>query len=46
MQLEDTSRPVPAANQLLIKIHAASLNPLDWHYMRGTPYIEARQHFL
>jgi NADPH:quinone reductase-like Zn-dependent oxidoreductase len=24
---------------VLIKVHAASVNPLDWHYMRGKPYI-------
>jgi NADPH:quinone reductase-like Zn-dependent oxidoreductase len=23
----------------LVKVHAAALNPLDWHYMRGTPYV-------
>src|SRR5580704_14382308 len=25
-------------NEVLIKVRAASLNPLDWHFMRGTPY--------
>jgi NADPH:quinone reductase-like Zn-dependent oxidoreductase len=24
---------------MLIKVHAASVNPLDWHYMRGKPYV-------
>jgi NADPH:quinone reductase-like Zn-dependent oxidoreductase len=23
----------------LIRVRAASVNPLDWHYMRGTPYL-------
>ncbi len=31
--------PQPADNEILVKIHAASVNPLDWHYMRGSPYI-------
>ncbi|WP_373061621.1 hypothetical protein [Gemmatimonas sp.] len=22
-----------------MKIHAVSINPLDWHYMRGKPYL-------
>ena len=22
-----------------MKVHAASVNPVDWHYMRGTPYV-------
>ena len=39
LKLEATARPVPAADGLLVKVHAASVNPLDWHYMRGTPYI-------
>jgi NADPH:quinone reductase-like Zn-dependent oxidoreductase len=39
LHLEQTERPVPKDNQVLIKVRAASVNPLDWHYMRGTPYI-------
>jgi len=31
--------PVPRAAEVLIKIHAASVNPLDWHFMRGTPRV-------
>jgi NADPH:quinone reductase-like Zn-dependent oxidoreductase len=37
--LEDVERPVPLDNELLVKVHAAAINPLDWHYMRGKPYI-------
>lgn len=39
LSLETIEKPSPAANELLIKVHDASLNPLDWHYMRGTPYL-------
>jgi NADPH:quinone reductase-like Zn-dependent oxidoreductase len=39
LRLEETAKPVPKDNQVLIKVRAASVNPLDWHYMRGTPYI-------
>lgn len=38
LRLEDVEKPVPAANEILVKVHAAAVNPLDWHYMRGTPY--------
>jgi len=39
LRLEEIEKPVPDDNQLLIKVRAASVNPLDWHYMEGTPYI-------
>jgi NADPH:quinone reductase-like Zn-dependent oxidoreductase len=39
LRLERIARPTPAADQLLIHVQAAALNPLDWHYMRGTPYL-------
>ena len=39
LRFEDVGKPTPADDQLLVKVHAASVNPLDWHYMRGTPYL-------
>ena len=38
VQITDVEKPVPKDNEVLIRVHAASLNPLDWHFMRGTPY--------
>ena len=39
LKLEDIAKPPPADNRMLVKVHAASVNPLDWHYMRGEPYL-------
>jgi NADPH:quinone reductase-like Zn-dependent oxidoreductase len=39
LKLEQVAKPTPAANELLIKVHDAALNPLDWHFMHGTPYL-------
>ena len=38
VQIKDVEKPVPNDNEVLIKVRAASVNPLDWHFMRGTPY--------
>src|SRR5438105_2519193 len=38
LKLEDTEKPVPDNDQILVKVHAVSVNPLDWHYVEGTPY--------
>jgi NADPH:quinone reductase-like Zn-dependent oxidoreductase len=39
LRLEQTEKPHPGDDQLLIEVRAAAANPLDWHYLRGTPYI-------
>ena len=39
LTFEDVEKPTPADNEVLVKVHAASVNPLDWHYMRGSPYL-------
>ena len=38
LQLEEIDKPAVDDDQVLIKVHAASVNPLDWHRMRGEPY--------
>jgi len=39
LRLEEIEKPVPLDKQVLIKVRAVSVNPLDWHYMEGTPYL-------
>lgn len=38
LRCEDIEKPSPADGEVSLKIHAASLNPYDWHFMRGEPY--------
>src|SRR5256714_5122567 len=39
LQFIETEKPVPNAGEILVKIYAASANPLDWHLMRGAPFL-------
>jgi NADPH:quinone reductase-like Zn-dependent oxidoreductase len=39
LQFKDIAKPTPADNEILIKLHAASVNPLDFFTMRGAPLI-------
>ncbi|MBT8092396.1 MAG: NAD(P)-dependent alcohol dehydrogenase [Gammaproteobacteria bacterium] len=38
VRYEKIEKPVPAANEVLVRVVAASINPLDWHFVRGEPY--------
>ena len=38
LRLEEVAKPAAADGRVLVKVRAASVNPLDWHYMRGEPY--------
>lgn len=38
LRCEETGKPTAGDDEVLIKVRAASVNPLDWHFMRGTPY--------
>ena len=36
---EEIAKPNPADPDLLVHVHAASVNPLDFHFVEGTPYL-------
>ena len=37
--LTDIKKPVPKPNEVLVKVHAASINSWDWDMVRGKPWI-------
>jgi NADPH:quinone reductase-like Zn-dependent oxidoreductase len=39
LQLRELEKPAPADDELLVRVHAASVNPFDWHMLTGTPYM-------
>ncbi len=39
LQWEEIEKPTPGDNEVLLRVRAASVNPLDWHFMRGMPYV-------
>jgi NADPH:quinone reductase-like Zn-dependent oxidoreductase len=39
LKFQDVEKPTPADDQLLVRVRAASVNPLDWHFVEGTPFV-------
>jgi NADPH:quinone reductase-like Zn-dependent oxidoreductase len=37
LEFKEVVKPAPADDEVLVKLCAASVNPLDWHFMRGEP---------
>lgn len=39
LALQEVDRPAVGDGQVLVRVHAAAVNALDWHFMRGSPYL-------
>jgi NADPH:quinone reductase-like Zn-dependent oxidoreductase len=39
LRLADREKPEPGADDVLVRVRAAALNPADWHILRGDPYV-------
>ena len=40
LQLREVEKPTPMADEVLVKVQAASLNAGDWHALRGEPFLQ------
>ena len=38
LRFEEIAMPTPGDNDVLLQVRGASVNPVDWHFMRGEPY--------
>jgi NADPH:quinone reductase-like Zn-dependent oxidoreductase len=43
LEFEDVDAPVVKDDEVLVRVRAASVNPRDWHFMRGVPYFMRAQ---
>ena len=39
LELRDVAKPTPKADQVLVRVHAASVNDWDWGLLQGTPFV-------
>jgi len=39
LSLREIEKPPARDDEILIKVHAAGVNPQDWHCLRGTPFL-------
>ena len=39
LELREVQKPTPKDDEVLVKVHAASINDWDWGFLQGTPFI-------
>src|SRR5260370_32953993 len=39
LELKEVAKPTPKDNEVLVKVHAASVNSWDWDLLRGKPFL-------
>jgi NADPH:quinone reductase-like Zn-dependent oxidoreductase len=46
LELKDVAKPTPKADEVLVRVHAASVNDWDWGLLQGTPFLNRMLHGL
>jgi NADPH:quinone reductase-like Zn-dependent oxidoreductase len=39
LELRDVGVPAIGDKEMRVRVRAGAVNPLDWHFMRGSPYL-------
>jgi len=39
LELREVEKPMVGETELLVRVHAAAVNPVDWHELTGVPYL-------
>lgn len=39
LRFQEVEKPAPGDDEVLVKVHAVSINAADWHLMRGKPFL-------
>jgi NADPH:quinone reductase-like Zn-dependent oxidoreductase len=40
LQIKEVEKPTPKDDEVMVKVQAASVNPGDWHALRGEPFLQ------
>jgi NADPH:quinone reductase-like Zn-dependent oxidoreductase len=39
LRVQEVDKPAVRDGEVLVRVHAVSVNPADWHFLTGTPYL-------
>ncbi|MFC1583753.1 NAD(P)-dependent alcohol dehydrogenase [Candidatus Neomarinimicrobiota bacterium] len=39
LELQEVDKPAPKDDEVLVKVHATTAGPADWHFRSGTPFL-------